>query len=109
MDELLKESTQLLAEYESASKLLYQRKRAKYLADIKTDSELLSDGPQSQPWIDIATQDGQRRGSLITDAEAVFTEAEDMQKKELAKKVHDATAFLGSQTEVASSLHSTIR
>ena len=32
-----------------------------------------------------------------------------MQQNQLEKKIHDATTFLGSQTDVASSLHSTIR
>lgn len=106
----LSEARILLQGYKSASNApLYQKVGTRYLADLNAPSQYLNTGPDLRPFAEVADGDGKRRLAYVNDAKGIFEEAKIMQKRTIEKKIREANAFLESQMEIASTLHSSIQ
>jgi len=115
LEEKLSEARTLLADYKSSSTQLYKDKNKKYKGDLKAPQDFFNsklqspENPDLVPFDDVRRGDGERRLTYLNDATDIFEEAKNMQKKAIEKKIHEATAFLTAQRQLASELHSSIQ
>jgi hypothetical protein len=109
LEEKLSEARTQLADYKSSSEQLYIDKNKKYKGDLKSPQVFFGENPDLVPFDDVRRGDGERRLAYLHDATDIFEEAKNMQKKAIEKKIHEATAFLTAQRQLASELHSSIQ